>query len=76
MVSCVIGLGFGAQALAKVQTIKGRLVDEVCYLGDPKANAGDNHPGMAKDCATTCAQKGSQVALLADDGTAPRRWNP
>jgi hypothetical protein len=40
----------------------------VCYLQDPKANAGDNHPGMAVDCATTCAQKGSEVALLTDAG--------
>ena len=68
MLTVVIGLIFGAQALAKVQTLRGRLVDQVCYLGDPKANIGDNHPGMAKDCATTCAQKGSQVALLTDDG--------
>src|SRR6202043_681799 len=42
-------------------------VDEVCYLGDPQANGGDNHPGMASDCAATCAQKGSTVGV-ADNG--------
>ena len=52
---------------SKVQTLKGRLVDEVCY-GIDKTNTGDSHPGMARDCATTCAQKGSPVALLTADG--------
>ena len=62
-------IGLGAPACAKSQTLRGRLVDEVCYLQDPKANSGDNHPLMASDCATTCAQKGSQVALVTDEGT-------
>jgi hypothetical protein len=61
-------IGFGAQACTKGQVLTGQLVDKVCYLGDPKANRGDNHPGMASDCATTCAQKGSAVALVTDDG--------
>ena len=56
-----------ASASAQVQTLKGRLVDQVCY-GIDNANIGDSHPGMAKDCATTCAQKGSSVALLTADG--------
>ena len=63
-----LAIGLGAPACAKSQTLRGRLVDEVCYLQDPKANSGDNHPIMASDCATTCAQKGSMVALLADEG--------
>jgi hypothetical protein len=61
-------IGLQATVWTKVQTLSGRLVDEVCYLQDPKANVGDNHPGMATDCATTCAQKGSAVALLTEDG--------
>jgi hypothetical protein len=61
-------IGFGAQACTKGQVLTGQLVDKVCYLGDPKANRGDNHPGMASDCATTCAQKGSAVALVTDEG--------
>ena len=62
-------ISLGAPACARGRTLRGRVVDEVCYLQDPKANSGDNHPGMASDCATTCAQKGSQVALVTDDGT-------
>jgi hypothetical protein len=56
-------------ACARGHVIRGQVVDKVCYLGDPKANRGDNHPGMASDCATTCAQKGSAVAVVTDDGT-------
>ena len=63
-----LAIGLGAPACAKGQTLRGRLVDEVCYLQDPQANSGDNHPIMASDCATTCAQKGSMVALLVDEG--------
>ena len=63
-----LAIGLGAPACARNQPLRGRLVDEVCYLQDPKANSGDNHPGMASDCATTCAQKGSMVALATDDG--------
>ena len=66
IVACVISLG--ATACSKDQAVRGQLVDKVCYLGDPKANRGDNHPGMASDCATTCAQKGSPVALVTDEG--------
>ena len=62
------GISLGATACSKDQVVRGQLVDKVCYLGDPKANRGDNHPGMASDCATTCAQKGSPVALVTDEG--------
>jgi putative hemolysin len=57
-----------ASACTRGHILRGQLVDEVCYLADPQANAGDNHPGMASDCATTCAQKGSTVALVTDNG--------
>ena len=66
IVASVIGLA--APACTKGHVLRGHLVDEVCYLQDPQANRGDNHPGMASDCATTCAQKGSTVALLTDNG--------
>jgi len=62
------GISLGATACSRDQVVRGQLVDKVCYLGDPKANRGDNHPGMASDCATTCAQKGSPVALVTDEG--------
>ena len=58
----VLAAGVASPASAAVQTLRGRIVDQECYLQDPKKNAGDNHPGMATDCATTCAQKGSGVA--------------
>jgi hypothetical protein len=66
MVAFVISLA--ASACTKGHVLRGHLVDEVCYLGDPQANGGDNHPGMASDCATTCAQKGSTVAVVTDSG--------
>jgi hypothetical protein len=66
IVASVISLA--SPACTKGQVIRGQLVDKVCYLGDPKANRGDSHPGMASDCATTCAQKGSAVALVTDEG--------
>lgn len=68
LVAAAMVVAVGAPALANVQTVRGRLVDQECYLQDKKANIGDSHPGMATDCATTCAQKGSPVALLAADG--------
>ena len=61
-------ISLGASACSKRQVLTGQLVDKVCYLGDPQANRGDSHPGMASDCATTCAQKGSAVALVTEDG--------
>src|SRR2546428_14058778 len=71
--ACLVALTFalapGARAFAKVRTVRGQLVDKVCYLQDQKANAGDSHPGMAADCATTCAQKGSAGGLVTPDGT-------
>lgn len=53
----------GAPAFAKEMTVKGELVDEMCYNKDHK-NVGAAH----KDCAVTCAKKGQQVALLTEDG--------
>ncbi len=53
-----------APAFAEVKTVKGELVDQMCYQKDKK-NVGAAH----KDCAATCAKKGQQVALLTSDGT-------
>ena len=53
-----------APAFAEVKTVKGELVDQMCYQKDKK-NVGAAH----KDCAVTCAKKGQQVALLTEDGT-------
>ena len=48
----------GAPAFAKVETIKGELVDQTCYVKDHK-NVGASH----KECADTCAKKGQPVAV-------------
>jgi predicted lipoprotein with Yx(FWY)xxD motif len=53
----------GAPAFAKVETIKGELVDQTCYTKDHK-NVGASH----KECADTCAKKGQPVALVTDAG--------
>lgn len=44
-------------------TIKGELVDQVCFTKDAK-NVGAGH----QSCAATCAKKGSPVALVTSDG--------
>ena len=54
-------------AFAKVETVKGQLVDQGCYMKD-KTNTGNAHKGMADDCAQACAKKGAPVALLTADG--------
>ena len=77
MRSLLIGLavvGFvvavGAPASAKVETIKGQLIDQSCYKTN-KANTGETHQmknGPEADCATECAKEGRPVALLTSDG--------
>jgi hypothetical protein len=60
----------GAPASAKVETVKGKLIDQACYKMD-KANTGQKHQmrsGEQEDCATACAKMGRPVALLTDDG--------
>jgi hypothetical protein len=49
------------------ETVKGKLIDQGCYLKDKASGAGNDHGDM-KDCATMCAKKGQPVALLTDDG--------
>jgi hypothetical protein len=59
-----------APAFAKVETIKGQLIDQACYKMD-KTNTGDRHnmPNGPRDgCATACAKMGRPVALLTSDG--------
>jgi hypothetical protein len=45
-------------------SLTGELVDQACYLKDKKTNTGVSH----QDCATRCAMKGDQVALVTDKG--------
>ena len=56
-------VALGAPAFAKEATIKGEVVDQNCYTKD-HAKMGDAH----KDCAVTCAKKGSPMAILTEDG--------
>ena len=45
-------------------SLTGELVDQACYLKDKRTNTGVGH----QDCATQCALKGDQVALVTDKG--------
>jgi len=59
-------VALGAPAFAADSTVKGKLVDQACYLKD-KANAAGDHGDM-KDCAAMCAKKGQPVALVTEEG--------
>lgn len=56
-------VALSAPIVAAEKTITGELIDHACYTKDAK-RVGDGH----RDCAMTCAKKGSPVALLAEDG--------
>jgi hypothetical protein len=66
--AAVTGVAFaltlGAMVVAKVETVKGELVDQACYMKDKVANVGAAH----QECAQTCAKKGQPVALVTEDG--------
>ena len=60
-----------APALARTETVKGKIVDESCYNMDKANNAGKDHKmpkGDTADCATGCAKAGRPMAILTDDG--------
>jgi hypothetical protein len=57
----------GAPAFAKVETVRGILVDSACY-GKDKTLTANAHKGMSETCAQDCAKKGSPVALVTPDG--------
>ena len=54
-------LSLGAEASGEAQTIKGEVVDMMCYL-DHGAK-GDKHKG----CATKCIEGGGPIGLLTED---------
>ncbi len=63
-------LTLGASVFAKVETVRGQLIDQSCYKMN-KANTGERHQmrnGPVDDCATECAKEGRPVALLTTDG--------
>ena len=63
--AAVVFLGYGVPAFAA--DVTGILVDEGCYMKD-KANVGLAHAGMSATCATDCATKGNQVAIVTKEG--------
>jgi len=63
-------LALGAPAFAKTETVKGQVVDAMCYKMD-KSNTGKDHKmknGDTADCAAMCAKQGHPLALLTSDG--------
>jgi hypothetical protein len=64
-------VALGAPALAKTETVKGRVIDVACYNMDKANNAGKDHKmksGDTADCAAACAKMGRPMAILTDDG--------
>ena len=63
-------LVFSVPAFAKIDTVKGQIVDRNCYLMDPANNMGVDHqmPEDTQNCAISCAKVGQPMALLTSDG--------
>ena len=64
-------VALGSPALAKTETVKGKIVDVSCYTMDKANNAAKDHKmpkGDTADCAVACAKNGHPMALLTDDG--------
>jgi hypothetical protein len=71
LIAVVFVGALASPALAKTETVKGRIVDESCYNMDKANNAGKDHKmksGDTADCAAACAKMGRPMALLTDDG--------
>jgi len=64
-VACV-----AAPAFAATETVKGQIVDQMCYMHDMTNNKGMDHkmPADTAGCAAACAKKGAPMALLTSDG--------
>ena len=71
MIAAAMGAAFvlalSAPAFAKVETVRGILVDSACYSKD-KTKTANAHAGMSETCAQDCAKKGLPVALVTPDG--------
>ena len=67
-IAVALALMAGAVPSARVETIKGQLVDKACYERNPK-NTGERHVRKPIDeCASTCTKFGLPVAVLTADG--------
>jgi hypothetical protein len=58
---------FATSALAKTETITGKLVDLSCYAVN-KEQTGNAHKGKGLICGQACAREGFPVGLLTADG--------
>lgn len=71
LATAAVVVSLGATAFAKTETVKGRIVDQSCYMKDKANNAGKDHKmpkGDTPDCAVMCAKTGAPMAILTDDG--------
>src|SRR6202171_2810294 len=66
--ACVVALA--APAFAATETVRGQIVDQMCYTKDMTNNKGMDHkmPADTAGCAPACAKKGAPMALLTSDG--------
>lgn len=70
LTAAAVVVAFSVPAFARVETVKGQLIDQACYKMD-RTNTGVDHKmphGDTKDCAIACAKQGRPVALLTSDG--------
>jgi type 1 fimbria pilin len=63
LVSAFLGLALGASAMADNRTVRGEVVDLACSISKGDGGKGEAHGA----CAMTCARKGDQMAILAND---------
>jgi len=71
MTTALVVAFLSAPALARTETVKGKIVDVSCYNMDKANNAGKDHKmpkGDTADCAIGCAKAGRPMAILTDDG--------
>lgn len=67
-------LALTVPALAKVETIKGQVMDEGCSpkAMDMKSHGDDKAAQSMEECALRCAKEGEPLALLTADGKVYR----
>lgn len=64
---CVV-FAWAAPALAKMETVTGKVVDLYCYSPETKANGGMDHR-QGRECAYACAKwEGQPIGLVTADG--------
>lgn len=64
VLAAAVVASLGSIAFAAEITVKGEVVDMQCSLKKGEGGRGEAHKG----CATSCAKKGSPMAILTSDG--------